>query len=492
MLTSKNSSMVEQVTLGSKLGYTAVDSSNALLSGLAFGSIDIFYLKMYKLNPGLMALSWILFLVWNAINDPLIGIMQDKTKTSIGRRIPYIRFGAIPYAIVFMLVWVPFIQSAEFGLEFLSNWYSGIDAIDMGLFWNHLLMLFLFDTMFTTMGLIVNNLSSEMAISSSARAKIAAFSFVVGTPAWVVPLFLPAMLLGGDNPNLQTFRIVMAAIAFIAGILLYTASYLIKENRYTVHEEPLGFWESISETFKNRPFLIAEVMMFAFTLLLENVMSGLLYMFDYVIEFTGIFSILSAVAGLGVAIYGVIYLIKQIDIIGLRKVIIRASYLLIFGFSIMLILGLLIGPRLPLEIIVFGLLFVIMGLFTLVMAQAALQGESVDHDEILTGKRRETTYSGMNALLTKPAVSLAHFLTLTIMVAFGFNEDLVVSAQPASVSTGVLISYTLVPIIFLIFGIIAMYKFPLDGPEWAEKKNKLLENRIRKENEYLKAIQENR
>ena len=39
-------------------------------------------------------------------------------------------------------------------------------------------MLFLFDTMFTTMGLIVNNLSAEMAISSSARAKIAGFAFI--------------------------------------------------------------------------------------------------------------------------------------------------------------------------------------------------------------------------------------------------------------------------------------------------------------------------
>jgi len=111
--------------------------------------------------------------------------------------------------------------------------------------------------------------------------------------------------------------------------------------------------------------------------------------------------------------------------------------------------------------------------------------QAVDYDEIRTGKRRETTYSGVNALLTKPAISVAHYITLSIMVVYGYNADLPVSAQPESVSYGVLLAFTVVPMCFLILGILALIKFPLDGDEWKKQKQRLQEIHLKKEREYL-------
>ena len=85
----------DSVPVKAKLGFSAVNTSNIILSGLGLGSIDIFYLKFYNLDPRLIAISWILFMVWNAVNDPLIGIIQDKTKSKLGRRVPYLRYGAL-------------------------------------------------------------------------------------------------------------------------------------------------------------------------------------------------------------------------------------------------------------------------------------------------------------------------------------------------------------------------------------------------------------
>jgi GPH family glycoside/pentoside/hexuronide:cation symporter len=114
-----------------------------------------------------------------------------------------------------------------------------------------------------------------------------------------------------------------------------------------------------------------------------------------------------------------------------------------------------------------------------------LLGETIDYDEIRTGKRRETTYSGVNALLTKPAISITHFITLSIMATYGYNADLPVSAQPESVSFGVLLAFTIVPICSLIVGILALMKFPLDGEEWQDQKHRLQEIHNKKEREYL-------
>ena len=473
------------VPIKAKLGYSAANTSNILLSGLALGSIDIFYLKFYNLDPRLLAISWILFMGWNAINDPLIGIIQDKTKSKLGRRVPYLRYGSVLYTIAFLLVWFPFIYNSQFGYPLFVQWFPGIDTTDMGLFWNHLMILFIFDTLFSMIGLICNILPAEMAITAQERTNVVAFATILGVPGSILPTILPIMLLSGDSPDKATFLIVMAIIAIIAGLLLFGGSHFIKENRYAVIEETLGFKESIIETFKNKPFLILEVTLFSFVVIQESIFSGLVYLIDFVLVITGWASIFSLI--LVVILFGwVLWMIlSKISILGLRKTMLRASFMAIVGFVLFLVIGWFWGPRVSVEMVVVALGLMFVGLLTFVMTNQALIGEAIDYDEIRTGKRRETTYSGINALITKPGVSIAHFITLSIIAAYGYNADLPVSAQPVSVSLGVFLAFTVVPICFLLVGILAIMKFPLYGEEWKKQKCRLQEIHIRKEQEYL-------
>ena len=121
----------DHVPVKSQLGLGLANAGNSIMSAIGLGTIDVYYIKVYGANPSLLAWSWILFIAWNMINDPIIGIIQDRTKTRWGRRIPYLRFGAIPYTLSFILVWFPFMQG------------------EFGLFFNHLLMLYVFDTFFS-------------------------------------------------------------------------------------------------------------------------------------------------------------------------------------------------------------------------------------------------------------------------------------------------------------------------------------------------------
>jgi Na+/melibiose symporter-like transporter len=76
------------------------------------------------------------------------------------------------------------------------------------------------------------------------------------------------------------------------------------------------------------------------------------------------------------------------------------------------------------------------------------------------------------------------------MVAFGYvnDEEISVSEQLPSVSTGVLLAFTLVPIICLIIAIIALKFFPLDGEKWQDQKRQLRRIHIQKENEYMEYL----
>jgi Na+/melibiose symporter-like transporter len=107
----------------------------------------------------------------------------------------------------------------------------------------------------------------------------------------------------------------------------------------------------------------------------------------------------------------------------------------------------------------------------------------VDYDEIRTGKRRETTYSGINALFTKPAISLANWMFLFIINNFGFIEKQ--SIQTFNAQLGIMIGFALIPSIFLIFGALVMFYYKLDGPKWLSQKEEIMKIHEEKERNYL-------
>ncbi len=466
---SKQVEYEEHVPIKSKLGYGFASAGSSLMSAMGLGTIDVYYIKVYNANPNLLAWSWMFFIIWNMINDPLIGILEERTKTRWGRRIPYLRFGALPYALSFILVWFPFMQG------------------EFGLFLNHLLMLYVLDTFFSMIGLITFSLPAEMAITAKERNRVTlfgvAFSAIGMISRWVIePLFL-----AGDNPNQLAFQIVVTISGIISGLLIFASSYYIKENLYTQEEEAFGFVESITETLKNKPFLIIEVAIFFMVIMMELFLNGFIYLFDYVFVFSEL-SLFFFIPALIILIILSIWANNKIGSWGLKKVMILGGLITLIGFIMIFFVGLASNSKIPFEIGSFGLGFISLGLLMFMVNQSPLMGEAIDYDEIRTGNRRETTYSGMNALITKPAVSIAHALLLGIIGLFGYQQGVKVSDQPATVATGVLIAMTIVPIICIIIAVIALYFNPLEGEEWQAKKRHLQEVHMQKEKDYVESL----
>jgi len=78
----------------------------------------------------------------------------------------------------------------------------------------------------------------------------------------------------------------------------------------------------------------------------------------------------------------------------------------------------------------------------------------LDHDEVLTKKCRETSYSGVNALLIKPAVSLAPWLFLLIIDTFEFDNKATMKAPITQL--GIMVGFCIVPAIFIFLAVIAI------------------------------------
>jgi len=249
-------------------------------------------------------------------------------------------------------------------------------------------------------------------------------------------------------------------------------------------EDTLPLINGIKETFKNKPFLIFEVSNFSFTIALTILTTAIFYYGQYVLTVTGIIATIPLIVVFIMIFAFLVIFNKIIGKYGVKKTFILS--LMWTGLSF--ILTFFIGWTLNLAII--GFILIGIGISGYMLTNQVVVADIVDYDEVRTGKRRETTYSGINALLTKPAISLANWLFLLIITSFGFDSEQQTQEFPAQL--GIMMGFALIPSIFLILGALVMFFYPLDGPHWLSQKAEIIKIHEKKELEYLKYLKSKR
>jgi GPH family glycoside/pentoside/hexuronide:cation symporter len=173
---------------------------------------------------------------------------------------------------------------------------------------------------------------------------------------------------------------------------------------------------------------------------------------------------------------------KMVKTRGLKRVYLIGNFLASHGFLLLFLSGSWIATAM-MSLVVVGV-----GLAPLLLTWNPIFADVMDYDEILTGKRRETTYAGVNALITKPAISIANAMFLLIISSYGFDNTL--SVQPVTAIFGIQLAYALMPAVaFLISGFVFWRWYNLDGKDWTAKKVELGMIRLEKEKDYIAQLQ---
>jgi GPH family glycoside/pentoside/hexuronide:cation symporter len=456
-----------KLPLKSKLAYGGLGAGISLPSQITFSAITFFYNAILGLSAELTGIAWLIFSFWNAINDPIFGFIEDHTKSEkYGRRIPYIRFGAPLYGLAFIFCWIPFVSLTS----------------QLALCFNLIVVLFVFDTLFTILGLINYTLPAEMAISAKQRSNLLIYSSILSSISILLSFIISITLLTGNestfNPSL--FLVAMIVIAIISSLIIFVSSFYLKENKYTQLEDTLPVLTGIIETFKNKPFMVFEVANFSFTIAQTILTTAIFYYVDYVLALSGFLNTLPLILVFLMIFIFIFLFNKFIGKYGVKKTFI--SSLLITGLSFLLVF--FIGWTLDLAII--GFILIGIGISGYMLSNQVVIADIVDYDEIRTGKRRETTYSGINALITKPAISIANWMFLIIINSFGFIEKQAI--QTFNAQLGIMIGFSLIPSIFLIFGALVMFYYKLDGPKWLSQKEEIMKIHQEKEINYLEYV----
>jgi GPH family glycoside/pentoside/hexuronide:cation symporter len=454
----------EKVPLKSRIWVSAGDASCAFLQTIiGGGALTYYYTRVMGLQPEMAGWVWILFGIWNSINDPLLGYIADRTRSKIGRRRPYIRYGAPIFALSFILMF--------FGIPGTMNQ-------QWALFFQMLLGLFVYDTLYTAIATSLYLMPYEMAISNKARSSVFIWKIIFSVFSMALPPVLILAIQPGPGQDPTAFRWIMVALGAVLCTIIFFSTYFYEEKHYLQDEEQPGFIKSIVESFKNRPFIIFLVSSFTVIYVSTGLQQGILYYFDELnIPQAPVFG------GLGAGIVGGIFLwVNLRDRIGLKRCLMAWLAIFALGCFVMLPLGFSMWGAI-ISFVLVGIGFA-GGLYLIPL----MNGDVIDFDEKLTSLRREGMYAGINSFVTKPAISLAQAAFITIVGWFGFNQTLAKGMQPESAHTGILIGWMLIPALLLTISLVSMIWYPLAGAAWDKTKKELAEQHAAKEKAYLESL----
>lgn len=437
----------EHLSLSTKVSFSFGALANNILNGLVFGNITFFYNQKLGADAALLTIGWIIFAFWNTINDPIVSYFIDNTRTKIGRRIPYIRYGSFLYAIAFILCWIPIAP--------LDNQFA--------LFLNFIFVLFFLDTMFSIVGCCFFCLPAEIAITAKGRTSLGVYTSLIGFINILIGFIVPIVLLTGQVGIPDSFYATIIILAIICALLLFGTSYFYKENMFAQLQPHEPFIEGIRLTFKNKPFWIFMIPAFFLAIVLPMFQTGLLYYIEYTISGLDLILLLFFII-IGIVI-GMAFNVFKMSQIGPKKIMIFNLAVITISFIILFVMG-----QNTLLAWIPGF-FAGIGFAGAMVSNGVLMGDNIDNDELITGKRREAIYGGVNAIVTKPSLSIANGLFLFLLASYG-----------------IFTAFFLIPAIFTGISLLALYWYPLDGPEWLKKKKYIIELHEKKEQEYLQKL----
>ncbi|MHA1274985.1 MAG: MFS transporter [Promethearchaeota archaeon] len=449
-----------------------------LSAGLVAAWLMNFYIKIVQIDPLLWGLAWILYFIWNSVNDPLIGYLSDRTRTRFGRRVPYLMISTPLIAVGFILMFFPPILDPT------------LPSSQIIYFFWLFLSLMVYDTFYTILGLCSGALISELTIEPEERASLNFFGAVGGGLGMVLTFIVPFLLIINEDPysqNLHTIQMLVLIFAIIGSLCLIPMTFGIKEKKEFcfAEEEPMGFVESIKYTINNKAFLIYTAFAFCIVYIQVAIYSQISFFIQDVLEINGtdIFSSAPILFFVGASLLGFPLGIIFNQKFGGKKALIYLSILVIIGLTLITFSTTIMMANIALFIM--GL-----GYAGSALIIPVLLCDIIDKDELETGYRREGAYFGSGALFTKPAQSVAAFLTGFILAITGYDASR--KNQDALAKFGIKLNIGLIPAIFVLVSVIILIRFPIDGSteEYKQMKKQIEALHDKKLSEFKKSLEE--
>ena len=389
--------------------------------------------------------------IWDAITDPIMGNIVERTKSKYGAKRFYILVGSIASGILFILMWIDIHSSSM-----VANYIF------------YVVMYCLFNTGFTVLSVPYNGLLPDMMDDYAMRAKFSNMRMIFSTLGAAICGLVPGMIIKQTNDPSQYMT-----CAVIFGIIFFACSITVFFGTWEKQKEPVKttLGESFTQAasvFKSRSFLIF-LGLYLFGQGGMDFISGMAVYYvkhtlgaynDQVNYYIPILAVLMVAQLIGMLIFGPVMrkTSKKMAIV-IAAPIRLVGVLGLFGFSHhgaplipILLLAALIG---------LGNAGSLTGIF-------AIMADMTDIDELITSVRRPGIVSSMATFIRKIASGLSVAIIGFMLSAVHYDEALANAGldQAASTQHGIGVCYILAPAILSALLLICALAFPVTDKEF--------------------------
>ncbi len=452
----------EKLPLWRKIGYGVGD----IYGGGSMVIVGFFYLifltDVVRISPALAGTVILISKVYDSITDPFEGVLSDRTRTSLGRRRPYLLAGIPLVFLSFIALFFPYSAESElarFGLVILSYLF--------------------FSTVVSIVMLNYNALQSEITLDYDERTSLSSYRIFFSGLASLVAALVPLEIVKQFS-NVKEGYIVMGVVFGALFALPFIFTFFAVRERKDFQKPPEKFdWRvAFLEPFKVKTFIYA-LLMYLFAFVAVDTVSNIVVFFmkyyilrgdeaNYIAGTLLVFQI--------VALPFYAWLSKRTSkrtgfIVG------AAIWLVMMLFSFFL------APGQPFLVIYVFAALVGTGTGGVIVMMYAIFPDIPDVDELVTGERREGIYAAMVTLVRKLSSAVAIFFVGLSIGWAGYSapiEEVVDGAaklvdqpQTDAFIAVLRLIFAVLPVVLLIISIYFARKYPL-LPDVHERLNKVL------------------
>lgn len=446
-----------KIPVKEKIGYGLGDTASNFFFQMFVNFLLFFYTDVFGIPAAAAGTMFLLTRIWDTINDPIMGVIADRTETKWGKFRPYLIWIVIPFAIIGVLTFTTPNLSVTGKIIYAYITYT-------------LMMM-----AYTAINIPYSALMGVISPNSLERTSLSSYRFVLAfVGAFVVQgLTLPLVGFFGKGDQAKGFQFTMILYSILAVILFLITFATTKERVHPPKDQKTSLKNDLKDLIHNQPWIVL-FFLGIFALSYVSIRSGsIMYYFKY---YLGRESLASAfmVSGTVGVIIGVMlteYLSKKFGKRNLYMILMGATSILtilfyfiqadqiFLIFAMNILISLIIGPTVPLI--------------------WAMYADTADYSEWKYGRRATGLVFSAATFAQKFGWTIGGALAGWLLAYFGFKANMV---QSVSTQDGIRLMMSIIPAIGSILATIAAIFYKIDEPlmkriemELAERKAKIEE-----------------
>ena len=419
------------------------------------------YLTDYRgVAPAFVAVLFLVARIWDAFNDPFMGMVVDNTRTKWGKFRPWILIGTLLNAVVLILM-------------FLDNGLTGGSyKVWCAVFY------ILWGMTYTIMDIPYWSLVPALTDDENERSQVSAIPRIFASCAWlVIGSFGLAMVSGlGKGNDVRGFSLLAIGISIVFVIATIITVINVKEHVVTQNQEKTSVKGMINVLFKNDQVKVILGIALLFNIAYQLSNSFALYYFKYVIGDSKniLYPVYAGVAGVAQMVsMAVLPMFSQK--VGKKVAFFMASFLPVIGLALLWIFGYIM----PMSIALVGVCSCIVnaGIGFMLVFITVLLSEVVDYGEYKLGTRNESILFSMQTFVVKFGGAFSGFLSGIGLTVIGFVAN---QQQSAGTMAGMRIIMLLIPsILSALCYVIYVKGYKLDGETYKKIRDELRKRKER-------------